>query len=259
MSDHPDPAAPRWLVTRHRRPAAAIRLYCFAHSGGAVGEFVRWGDELPEVEVWGVQLPGRGSRLDEEPYTAVEPLVAALVEQASFEGPFAFFGHSLGALLAYETARALRDRGLPQPECLLLSAHPGPHLARRLPPLYHLGDQELFAVIQGEYGSLPEEITEDPELLALVMAPHRADFEIVDTHRHRPGPPLGLPLHVFGGSEDRLTPEDLAAWERHSDGPLSLHLLPGGHFYLREQRAALLGHLRRVLLTPALDHTPDHL
>ncbi|MDH6133739.1 surfactin synthase thioesterase subunit [Kitasatospora sp. MAA4] len=245
--DHP----PRWLVTRRRRPEAAVRLYCFAHSGGSAGEFVRWGDDLPEVEVWGVQLPGRGSRFDEAPYTRVAPLVDALVEQAAFDGPFAFFGHSLGALLAYETARALRERGLPQPEQLILSAYPGPQLPRSIPPIHHLSDRELFAAIQGGYGSLPAELADDPELLALVMASHRADFEIVDTHRHRAGEPLDQPFHVVGGIEDRLTAEDLAGWQEHTRVPLRLSLLPGGHFYLRDQRAALLDLIRDALFTGA--------
>ncbi|MFC5204677.1 thioesterase II family protein [Streptomyces kaempferi] len=247
MSDLPEQTAPRWLANRRKRPEAAMRLYCFAHSGGSAAEFVRWGDDLPDIEVWGVQLPGRGSRLDDPQYTRVGPLVQDLVEQADFQGPCAFFGHSLGALLAYETTRALHEHGLPGPERLLLSACPAPHRPRGLPPIHHLDDRELFAAIQGQYASLPDEITEDPELLAIVMASHRSDFELVDSYRHTPGTPLDLPLHVFGGTEDRLTADDLAQWQGHSRGPFSLDLLPGGHFYLREQRTALLALIQAAL------------
>ncbi|GHH96425.1 thioesterase [Streptomyces capillispiralis] len=224
-----------------------MRLYCFAHSGGSAAEYVRWGDDLPDIEVWGVQLPGRGSRLDDPPYTRVGPLVEDLVEQTGFREPFAFFGHSLGALLAYETARTLRERGLTGPQRLLLSACPAPHRPRGLPPIHHLGDEELFHAIQSRYASLPDEILEDPEMRAIVMASHRCDFELVDGYRHVPGEPLDLPLHVFGGIGDRLTAGELGQWRQHGRGGFSLDLLPGGHFYLREQRAALLGLVRAAL------------
>ncbi|GAA1933653.1 thioesterase II family protein [Streptantibioticus ferralitis] len=247
MSDVPKHTARRWLANRRKRPEAAIRLYCFAHSGGSAAEYVRWGDDLPDIEVWGIQLPGRGSRLDDPLYTRVGPLIEDLVEQAGFQGPFAFFGHSLGALLAYETARALDARGLPGPERLLLSACPAPHRPRGLPPIHHLGDRDLFAAIQRQYASLPDEVAEDPDLLAIVMASHRGDFELVDSYRHTPGDPLDLPLHVFGGAEDRLTAGELGQWQDHSRGPFSLHLLPGGHFYLREQRTALLELIQTAL------------
>ncbi|MFB0620864.1 thioesterase II family protein [Streptomyces sp. AGS-58] len=241
---------PALLVCRRRRPDAAVRLYCFAHSGGSPGEFVRWGDELPEAEIWGVQLPGRGSRIDEPGHTRIEQAVAEIVEHAGFRGRFAFFGHSLGALLAFETARVLRDRGLPQPERLYLSACVAPDLPRGVPPIHHLGDRELFAAIQGQYGSLPTEIADDEELLALIMATHRADFEMVDSHRHTPGAPLALPLHVVSGTEDRIPAAALERWRSHSEGPFDLRWLPGGHFYLREQREALLRHIRDSLLDP---------
>ncbi|GAA2143466.1 alpha/beta fold hydrolase [Kitasatospora kazusensis] len=245
MSDH---TVPGLLVCRRRRPDAAVRLYCFAHSGGSPGEFVRWGDELPEAEIWGVQLPGRGSRIDDPAHTRMAGLVEELVEHAAFRGRYAFFGHSLGALAAFETARALRERGLPQPERLYLSACVAPDLPRGVPAVHHLGDRELFAAIQGQYGSLPAELAADDELLALVMGTHRADFEIVDSYRYTPGRPLDVPLHVIGGTEDRIPAAALEHWREHSLGPFDLRLLPGGHFYLREQREALLRYLRTSLL-----------
>src|SRR5205823_943244 len=91
-----------WLVCRQRRPEAAMRLYCLPHSGGSAGEYVRWSDGLPGVEVWGVQLPGRGQRVGEPPLTRMPALVAALVASVPFRPPFALFGHSLGGLVAYE-------------------------------------------------------------------------------------------------------------------------------------------------------------
>ena len=131
-----------------RRPDATFRLYCFPHSGGSAGEFVRWADAMPEVEVLGIQLPGRGARLHEPSFTRMEPLVDAIVSEIDFRGPFAFFGHSLGAMVAYEVARKLRDTGRPQPEWIFASASPAPHLPRTDPPIHQLSDDELAGLDQ---------------------------------------------------------------------------------------------------------------
>jgi surfactin synthase thioesterase subunit len=230
----------RWLSCRERRPEAAIRLYCFPHSGGSVGEFVRWADDLPNVEVLGIQLPGRGGRHREAPFTRMDPLVAAIVEAVAFRGPFAFFGHSLGTLVAYEVARTLRAAGLRQPDWLFVSAYQAPHVPRTDPPIHHLPDDELIAWIHQEYGSLPANISDDAELVRLVLPSHRADFEIVETYKHTSGEPLDCPITVIGGTEDEVSERELAAWGQHTIGPTHLHWLPGDHFYLRQQRDRLL-------------------
>src|SRR5262249_34529677 len=140
-------AASPWLVCRRRRPAARLRLYCFPHTAGSPGEYVRWGDQLPEIEGWGIQPPGRGARITEEPLTSVEAFTAGLLGETGFAPPFVFFGHSLGALTAFETARALRAAGAPLPGRLILSAFPAPHLERPRRPLHTLGDAELIAEV----------------------------------------------------------------------------------------------------------------
>ncbi|MET8827278.1 alpha/beta fold hydrolase [Streptomyces sp. NPDC004610] len=234
-------------MVRRRPREGAPGLFCFAHSGGSAGEFARWAAELPDVEIRAVQLPGRGTRIDEPVLTDMRTLVTAIVDEVSFEGRFAFFGHSLGALVAYEVARELRRRGSPGPERLFLSACPAPHLRRSLPPIRQLDDTEMLAAISGRYGTLPADIAEDPELLRLVMVPHRADFTIVETYGHTSGEPLSVPLHLVAGAADRVTAEQLEAWREHSRGPVDVRWLPGGHFYLREQRAALLAHVRDLL------------
>ena len=160
-------ASGRWLACRERRPEAKYRLYCFPHSGGSAGEFVVWADQLPEVEVLGIQLPGRGARLERG---RVHPDGAAgrcHRAEVTFDGPFAFFGHSLGALVAYEVARVLHATGRRPPDRLFASACPAPHLPRIDPPIHQLPDEELAALINQEYASLPAEIMENPDLLRL--------------------------------------------------------------------------------------------
>ncbi|MGY0236351.1 thioesterase II family protein [Longispora urticae] len=231
---------PRWLVRAIARPTPAVRLYCFPHGGGSIAEYVRWAADLPGVELWGVQLPGRGSRLRERPFTRMEPLVRALLAENTFAAPFAFFGHSMGSLVAYEVTRALRDVGRPLPERLFVSAYPAPHLPRREPAVHHLADDELLAEVERRHGGVPAEALADPALKAMIAGCLRADYELIDSYEHRPAPALPVPLTVLGGREDHVTEEELTAWAEHSTRPLASRRFAGGHFYHREHRRPLL-------------------
>ncbi|WP_340375311.1 alpha/beta fold hydrolase [Streptomyces sp. SS7] len=237
--------ASRWLLRRNPGAKAAVRLYCFPHSGASPSEYMRWADRLPGIEVLGVQGPGRGGRIDEPPYDTMDTLVGALLDEVEFEGPFAFFGHSLGALTAYEVARALREHGRLQPDLLFVSAMGAPHLQPHTPPTHHLDDERFLRTVEA-FGPLPADILEDPEMREIVVRLLRADARILDTYRHVPAPPLGLPVIALGGASDTET-GFLPGWAEHTTHPLSTHVLPGDHFYLREQRAELLdivrGHL----------------
>jgi surfactin synthase thioesterase subunit len=239
-----------WLACRLRRPEAPVRLFCFPHSGGSVGEYVRWADLLPGVEVWGVQLPGRGARAEEAPFTRVDALVDTLVGAVDFGTRFAFFGHSLGALVAFETARRLRERGRPPPEWLFLSAAPAPQLPPRGIPASHLDEDGLLTALEPTYGELAVELREDPELRELILPGLRADLLLVESYRHEARAPLDSGMTVLGGTRDDLTRDALEAWRVHATGPFQLHLLPGGHFYLREQRDTLLRLVAETLSSP---------
>ncbi len=241
--------APSWLACRLRRPEASVRLYCFPHSGGSVGEYVRWADALPDIEVWGVQLPGRGARAEEAPFTRVREVVDSLVGAVDFGTSFAFFGHSLGALVAFETARRLREQGRPPPGWLFLSAAPAPQLPPRGIPASHLDEDGLLTALEPSYGELAVELREDAELRELILPGLRADLALVESYQHAPGAPLACAMAVLGGVQDDLTREELEPWRVHTTGPFSLHLLPGGHFYLREPepRARLLRLLAETL------------
>ncbi|GAA4080146.1 thioesterase II family protein [Nonomuraea soli] len=230
----------RWLLCRRRRPGAASRLYCFPHSGGAAGEYVRWSDALPGTEVWGVQPPGRGGRLAEPAFDSMAALVEAVVGEAAFEPPYTLFGHSLGALVAYETALLLRERGLPAPERLILSAYGSPYLHRPGEPVHELGDTALMEAVERAYGPLPDAVREDAELRSLVLGGLRADLAIVATYRPAPAVPLDIPITVVGGADDAESPERLVAWHGLTTGPFDLRLFPGGHFYFRERSDELM-------------------
>jgi len=230
----------RWLLRRHKRPEAPVRLYFFPHSGGSAGEYLRWSDDLPDVEVFGVQTPGRGSRLDEEPHNRMEDLVDALATGVDFSGPCAFFGHSLGAAVAYELAVVLRDRGLVGPRRLYLSAFEAPHTRRSDRDLHALDEPSLIAAVEELYGPLPPEIHEDLEWRRLVLGGLRADLEIVDTYHYTATAPLDCAITALGGTEDLVAEDDLAAWDRYTTGAFGLRMFAGDHFYFREQHHDVL-------------------
>lgn len=249
-----DTASGRWLIQRTRRPDAAVELFCFPHAGGSPGEYVRWGDELPSVQVSGIQLPGRGSRMSEEPFTSMAALVDAVVPVVHSDRPFVLFGHSLGGLVAFEVARALRDRGWPQPQRLILSAAPLPGRARRRLSGESLDDSELLDLVSRRWGGLPATIRQHPKYAASLAALYRSDFSVLDTYHYRPAPPLDCPISVLVGADEAAELEPWS-WPDQTTADSEVRVLPGGHFYLREHPEQFLAALADILTsTLRADH-----
>jgi surfactin synthase thioesterase subunit len=231
-------ARSRWLACRAPRPRASARLYCFPHAGGSAGEYAAWADDLPDVEVAAIQLPGRGGRLEEPPLEDAAAVRAAVLAGVAFRAPFALFGHSLGALLAYEVARGLEARGA-GPACLVVSASRAPSTQRRLAPISHLDAAALLAELADGHDPSIREVLGDPEIQELVLPGLRADLRLAEQYAHAHGPPLRCPIIALGGDGDDITRDDLVAWQAHAAGPFSVHLIPGGHFFTRTARDAV--------------------
>lgn len=232
-----------WILSAPTHPSADRQLYCFPHSGGSAGEYVRWSRSFRRTAVHALSLPGRGVRLDEQPVDTMDGLVEAIVADVDFEPGSVFFGHSLGALVAFEVTRRLRRNGRPLPAMLVASAHAAPHLPRRLPALHRLSDDELIDRIQRHYEPFPPELLADTEYLRITTAIMRADLRIAETYRHLEQEPLPLPLLVLSGEEDHFSPEELEGWQRHTSVSCRRVVLEGGHFYFRtrvEELARLL-------------------
>jgi surfactin synthase thioesterase subunit len=240
---------PRWLLCRRRRPSAILRLYCFPHSGGSPGEYVRWADGMPEsIEVWAVQLPGRGSRAAEQPLTGMTDIIKAFVAEARLTAPYAFFGHSLGAGIAYHVARALRDDLRPAPAHLIASAYAAPHLHRSPISLEVANGPGLVEAVGQRFGVIPQDLLRDAAALARHLAPLRADLTVAATHRYIDGPPLGCPITVLSGTDDDVSADRLADWARHTTGACGFRAYRGGHFYFRDRLPEFLTHLSETLL-----------
>ena len=238
---------PRWVVRRQSRPVGGASLYCFPHAGGSPGEFVRWSDELPEMQVWGVHLPGRTTRTAEAPFTQMEPLVDAFVSATSFDPPFVFFGHSLGALTAFEVTRELRRRGRRQPNGLILSSCPAPPLPATRSALSGVPDAVLLDEIARRWGESMDYLRGDTALRASTLACYRADLAVLENYRYRREPPLECPIVILRGTAEPsvASPEQ---WAQHTRGPVHRQLVAGGHFHFRQERRAVLRLLREFVL-----------
>lgn len=225
------------------RPGARLTLLCLPYAGGGPGAFRAWPALLPPaVEVLAIQPPGRESRLLEPPFNAVEPLLDALVPEveAVVGRPFALFGHSLGALVAFELTRRLRrDLGV-EPVWLFVAGFRAPQMPPRRPPLHQLPD-DAFVDELGKLGGTPEEVLGHPQLMQLLLPALRSDIAVAETYRHEPQAPLRCPVSAFGGRADHdvLTAE-LAGWRRSTSGRFSLRLFDGDHFFVHSSRDQLL-------------------
>ena len=243
-----------WLAYHRPQEAARIRLFCFPYAGGGASLYRTWAQGLPpQVEVCPVQLPGRENRIREEPFRRMETLVEALAAGLAplLDRPFAFFGHSMGSLIAFELTRHLvRERGL-SPAHLFVSGHRAPQLPPRDEPIHPLPDEEFLAKVF-ELNGTPEEVRTDPELRALFLPILRADFELCETYGYQEAAPLPCPVSAFGGLGDHHVPrEDLQAWQEQSQGRFVLRMLPGDHFFLTSAEPLLLRTLGQELYTIA--------
>jgi medium-chain acyl-[acyl-carrier-protein] hydrolase len=232
-----------WVTCPKPGPQARLRLFCFPYAGGGASLFRTWADDLPaQVEVCPIQLPGRESRFREARYSRLMPLVHALgdVIQPYLTVPFAFFGHSLGALISFELTRYLRRQGAPLPVCLFASAHRAPHLPDPKPPIYNLPDPRFLGELRLLNG-MPGEVLENAELMELMLPLLRADFAVAETYAYTEDAPLSCPISAFGGlADDEVSQEEAAAWHTQTLGAFTLRMLPGDHFFLVKERATLL-------------------
>lgn len=244
------PEANPWLAHARPNPKVALRLFCFPYAGGAAQIYRAWQQSLRSlVEVWPVQLPGRGHRLSEAPFNNLEFLVQAVAGALvpHLDKPFALFGHSMGALIAFELARRLRlDHGR-EPVHLFVSGRGAPHLSRDELPTYNLPEAEFLDELRKMNGT-PVEVLEHPELMQMMLPLLRADFEVAQTYRYSPGPPLDCPITACGGMKDAdVSREELEAWREHTTSEFSLHMFPGDHFFINTSQGLLLDILAKRL------------
>jgi medium-chain acyl-[acyl-carrier-protein] hydrolase len=221
-----------------------LRLFCFHHAGGAAHVFLDWSARLPDgVEVCPVQLPGHATRAAEPLQRDLAALVGELREGLAPElgGRFAFFGHSLGALLAFELARELRRLGWSLPAHLFVAGRVAPATAPPPTPTKDLPDAAFIREMQSHYDAIPAAVLAEPDLLALTLPVVRADMEVVTSYRYRPEAPLPCGISAYGGVSDASVPRDqLAAWGAETVGRFSFHMVEGDHWFATVRHEAFL-------------------
>lgn len=224
-----------WFFFPQPRPQSRVRLFCFPYAGSGASVYRSWTKELPPtIEVFPVQIPGRENKLKEATIRQLKPLIEVLgpVLLPYTTKPFAFFGHSMGALISFELARYLRDCGSPEPIHLFISSYQAPQLPVSSQKTYHLPEDEFIQAVR-DYQGTEQWVLEDENVMQILLPILRADFEICQTYDYRPGKPLNSPITVFGGLQDNtIQRAELEAWAEQTSKEFQMTLFPAGSVVL---------------------------
>jgi medium-chain acyl-[acyl-carrier-protein] hydrolase len=224
-------------------PQVKVRLFCFPFAGAGASVYRNWHHALPKsIEVCPVQLPGREERLLEVPFTRLAPLVDELgkVIEPYLDRPFAFFGHSMGALISFVLARHLRRMNQPLPVHLFISGRRAPQILGTESTTYHLPDLDFVEELRRLQGT-PESVLQNSELMELFIPLLRADFELCETYNYHDEQPLDCPFSIFGGLDDAdVSHNSLAGWETQTTYSLHLQMFPGDHFFMLDAQQKFL-------------------
>jgi len=239
-----------WVKFPRSSSEAHLLLFCFPFAGGSARIFDTWQNAFPEtIAVCPIQYPGRGNRLREQPFVRMQPLVAAIAEELIpfLDRPFAFFGHSMGAMISFELARRLRKKHNQLPVHLFLSGCRALQFPDSSTVTYDLPDPEFIEELRSLNGT-PPEVLEHPELMQLLLPTLHADFGVVQTYAYVSEPPLSCAMSIYGGLADPILPrEDLEGWREQTTGMFSLRMFPGDHFFLLTASQMLLDTMNQEL------------
>lgn len=247
-----------WLRRRVAHPAPRCRLVIFPHAGGTAGPYGTWAAGLHfDGETWVVRYPGREDRLAEPLVDTMDVLVDGIADailplatpDLSAAAPLVLFGHSMGASVAYETARRLQARAPGSVARLVVSARTAPTVARPPDrPLVHLLPQAAFIDVLRAHGGTAEEFFEHDELVQLLLPVVRSDYRLIETYLPPPDPTLGVDIVALAATDDpTVAVADVLAWAAVTSAGFTHAVFPGRHFYLQTDpepvRAELARHL----------------
>lgn len=240
-----------WLIFPKPVARAKHRLFCFPFAGGGASAFDGWADLVPgAVEVVLVQPPGRESRLLEPSHHNLVELVRELVgHMPPLDIPFSFYGHSMGAFIAFELCRQLRRETDVAPTKLFVSASRAPQVPDPEPPIHVLPDAEFLKRLVARYDAIPPEVLSSAELMALLLPKLKADLELVETYSVVADETrIPIPIYAYAGGDDAYVDTDqVARWSELTTASFDLEVMRGGHFFLSSQRAALLASISSKL------------
>lgn len=230
-----------WIRRYHPCPDAPARLVCFAHAGGSASYFFPVSAALaPGIDVLVVQYPGRQDRRGEALIDDIHVLADRIVDAlASWtDRPMMFFGHSMGAVLAYETTRRL-DRNGTAPKALFVSGRRSPTTFRS-ESVHRRDDAGLLSEVRRLSGT-ESQLLADEEIVQMVLPALRNDYRAIETYEYRAGPPVSCPIVALIGDVDpRVDADEARDWQRHTAARFDLRVFPGGHFYLNANQGAIV-------------------
>ncbi len=227
-----------WITIPQPNPRAKMRLFCFTFAGGGTAFFTNWVQSLPlTIELCPIRLPGRESRLREKPYTSIADIVGPVADAIApmLDKPFLFYGHSMGGVVSYETARELKRRNLAEPQELFISGCRAAHVLDPDPPIHPLPDDEFLAAVAKLNGT-PAAVMANKELVQLLLPLLRGDFTAIETYRYAGGEPLNYPLTVFSGDNDpKALVDHMEQWGEHTTARFTHHRMAGDHFFIQNE------------------------
>jgi acyl transferase domain-containing protein/acyl-CoA synthetase (AMP-forming)/AMP-acid ligase II/surfactin synthase thioesterase subunit/acyl carrier protein len=241
-----------WFPSLNGDSGAQLRLFCFPYAGAGASIYQPWRERLlPRIELIPVQLPGRAERADEPTVGQMKELAQAVADALAELEPsaFAFFGHSMGAMLSFAVTRELQKRGTKMPERLILSACSAPN--RRRTHIHELPEAEFKERLVNNF-EMPVEVAADESIWQALLPALRSDIHLLDTYSPDEAPPLNLPISAFGGADDpAVTREDLLGWSAFTTADFSLKLFPGSHMFVKHQDAEVMEAVQRELSSSA--------
>ncbi|NGO69523.1 thioesterase II family protein [Streptomyces boncukensis] len=237
-----------WIRRYHESRGTGPALVCCPHAGGSASAYFSLSAALSgTADVLIAQYPGRQDRIGEAPLEDIGQLADQLAEALApwQERPLALFGHSMGSVVAYETALRLERSGH-GPVGLIVSGRAAPSV-RQDRGIHRLDDAGIAAQL-AELAGTPQALFEDPELLETVLPPVRADFRAVETYQDLSGGAVGCPLSAYCGRDDTDVPRDgFLAWGGHTTAAFRTELFEGGHFYLQDREREVAQAIARDL------------
>jgi len=222
-----------------------LKLFCFPYAGGTSAIFNKWAQYLdPGIALHLVELAGRGKRIKEPFYRNLAETIEdvfSLIKEEITHSPYALFGHSMGAMIAYELVHKIKQSQLPQPAHVFFSGRGAPHVKREGEKKYHLMDRQEFVEEVIKLGGTPRYFFESPEFQELFLPLLKNDFKIAETiNRKDEVCPIDVNITVFLGKGEDLTPEQCDGWKRQTNKQCAVHYFEGGHFFLHEETARIV-------------------
>jgi medium-chain acyl-[acyl-carrier-protein] hydrolase len=240
-----------WFVRFLPRAEAQARLICFPYAGAGAGIFNSWPYLLPEwLDVAAIELPGRGSHFSKAPLVDIETVVNELVREVAQlqDLPFALYGHSLGAKIAFEFACELQRRQGPRPAHLIVGARAAPHQPIQISPSPADLPREGFVEFLRDLGATPPEVLENRELMDLLLPTIHADFRLNESRPAKPWTALHCPITALCGATDRaVSKEFMRHWADLTTRRFDLIPVEGDHFFLHQSKETLLAIVTKLM------------